>query len=413
MNEKLSSWLLFFIYPFFSLYVAFKNYTRPYAKNIFWAFCVFYGFTFAIGSENVTSDISRYLEELQYLHTQYFMSISDAIIYFKQSGEIDMLNTAIAFLLSRFTDSLPMLTMIYALIFGFFLSRNIWYVFKFLEGKISLLTKLLLLGLILIIPIWFINGFRMWTAFHVFMYGLLPFIFENKKNNFFFIFLSFLIHFSFAIPITVFFFYWIVGNRINLFFLLFIISSFVSEINVNFFNNYFEIFLPEVVLERTYAYRNEQSVKKVRELREKSTNTVWYLKWKGKLLRWSFYLLIIYFYLFSDPRIKEKFYWKRLFSINLLFFTLANIISNLPSGGRFVNLYLYLSFIMAIMYLNQIKNDYKFRFLIQLLSPAFILFIVVSIRIGFYSTSLTAILGNPFLALLGAGNTISLNDLIK
>ena len=40
----------------------------------------------------------------------------------------------------------------------------------------------LIFALILVIPIWFINSFRMWTAFHVFIFGLLPYIFENKKD---------------------------------------------------------------------------------------------------------------------------------------------------------------------------------------------------------------------------------------
>jgi len=110
---------------------------------------------------------------LSQLYHQPFLTINGAIEYFKYSGEIDVLRTFLSYTISRFTESQAILTMVYAFIFGYFFSRNIWYVFGLLKGKISFLEKVLLLALILVVPIWLINGFRMWTAFHVFMYGLL------------------------------------------------------------------------------------------------------------------------------------------------------------------------------------------------------------------------------------------------
>ena len=86
---------------------------------------------------------------------------------------------------------------------------------------------------------------------------------------------------------------------------------------------------------------------------------------------------------------------------------------NLPSGGRFFVFAYFLTLILGIKYLHENYQDLKFRRLITFLIPAFLLFIIVSIRIGFYTFSLTTLIGNPLIAILSTGNNISLNDLIK
>ncbi|MCF6222636.1 MAG: EpsG family protein [Flavobacteriaceae bacterium] len=410
ISDNLVRWLIFLVNPFAAMLISFKEYTAPYAKNIFWAFCVFYGLTFAIGHESSGSDINRYLEELQYLHSRYEYTTNDIINYFQQSGEVDILRTFLSYVISRFSDSQAILTTVYAIIFGFFFSRNIWYVMNLLEGRISGLTKMLILGLILVIPIWFINGFRMWTAFHVFMYGLLPYIFVNKKSKLLFVYLSFLVHFSFILPILVLMMYIIIGNRVQLFFIGFVLSMFVSELNISFFNQYIENYAPQSIAERSESYRNEDVIENGKE---KSTvnKTVWYVRWNGKLLKWSFYILLIYLYIFTNIKMLPE--WKRIFSITLVFFSVGNILSLIPSGGRYLSFSSFLIFTMLILYLNQFKEDLKFQRLIKILTPVFILFIIVSVRIGLYSTSITTIIGNPFIAFFNTGETVSINDLIK
>ena len=410
--DKAIRWVFFLINPFIAMLISFKEYKLPYAKNVFWAFCVFYGFTFAIGAESQGNDIIRYLKELEYLYSKHEFTIRDIIDYFQTTGEIDLLRTIIAFFLSRFTDSQALLTMVYALIFGFFYSRNIWFVLNLLEGKIDILTKLLILGLLLVIPIWMINGFRMWTAFHIFMYGLLPYIFGRNRSKLIFLYLSFLVHFSFIIPISIFFIYRLLGNRIHSYFLFFILSIFIYEIDIGQVNQIVEPFLPESIIERTAGYRNEGVIESRKE-NSSNSNLVWYVRWNIVLLRWTFYFFLIYFYLSYKPETKSLKYWNGLFAINLLFFSIGNILSIIPSGGRFLRFSIFLTFVMIVLYLNQIRTDLRYRLLVQVFIPIFLLFIVVSIRIGFFSMSITTVLGNPIIAILSVGQNMSLNDLIK
>jgi hypothetical protein len=46
-------------------------------------------------------------------------------------------------------------------------------------------------------------------------------------------------------------------------------------------------------------------------------------------------------------------------------------------------------------------------------TPALLLFIVVAFRVGLYSMSATAVLGNPVIAMFFMGEHISLNDVLK
>ena len=412
MNNSVYSWLFFLMSPFLSMIFAFKDYFLPNAKNIFWAFCTFYGLTFAIGTESSSSDITRYILELQSLHGQSQYSIADIIQYFISSGEVDILRTIISYIISRFTGSAAVLTMVYGFIFGFFFSRNIWYVFGLLEGKLNYFEKISLLALVLVVPIWFLNGFRMYTAFHVFLYGLLPYIFENKKKSLWFVYLSFLVHFSFLVPISILLTYLVLGNQLKMYFIIFIISIFITNIDVSIVNQYAEQYMPTVLDERTSGYRDEDKVAQLKENIENSAKN-WYAIWYRKILVWALILLLFYFFLFANPLIKFIPEWKKLFSLTLIYYSTANILMNLPSGGRFLSISIFLTLTMLILYLNQFKNDSKLKSLLLLLSPAFLLFIIVSFREGFYNTSVSTILGNPLIAIFTAGENVSLNDLIK
>ena len=189
-----SHWILFLILPFFAGIAAIKRFRAPWAKNIIWAFIIFYGFTYAIGKESNNDDINRYAEEL---HSLYGKSLTfhQAVNLFKEGEEVDILRTLLAIVISRVTDSHEILTGVYALSFGFFYTRNIWYLLDRLRGNIKPLTVILIAVFVLINPFWNINGFRFNTAVHIFFYGLLPYLYEGKRRMLIVSALSLLVHF--------------------------------------------------------------------------------------------------------------------------------------------------------------------------------------------------------------------------
>ncbi len=401
---------LFLIWPLLAVASAFRNYQANWGKNILWAFVAFYGFAFAIGAENQGADIVRYVAEVEYLHGIQ-MSFDDAIEYFTESGEVDIVKTFIAVVLSRFTGSQPIITLIYGIIFGFFFSRNIWYVLERLQGKIELITAILLVCFFLVIPIWNMNGFRMWTAAHVFIYGLLPYLYEGKRSGALIASLSILIHFSFIVPVGILYMHMFFGNRLTIYFAFFVATFFISEIDLSAFNNIVESYAPEIIQERTEGYRGETYVENYRE--DSRSSTAWYVSWHGRALKWSVmgFLVIIFFK--GQSFFKSNREWRRLFAYTLLFYGVANLFSSLPSGSRFISIANLVALALITLYIQNREQEVVMRRFAWAATPALLFYTIVAFRIGLYSMSATAILGNPIVAIFFNGEHISLNDVMR
>ncbi|MEL7834380.1 hypothetical protein [Fodinibius sp. Rm-B-1B1-1] len=402
--------ILFLIWPLLAVISALRNYSSGWGKNILWAFVAFYGFAFAIGTESQNSDIVRYVTELEYL-AGIKMTFSGAIQYYMESGEIDVLRTFLAVLVSRFTSESAVLTLIYGIIFGYFFSRNMWFVLERLKGKIQPIVLILVACLFLIIPIWQINGFRFWTAAHIFIYGLLLFLFDQKKGGIVVSLLSLLVHFAFIVPIGILLGYLIAGNRPIIYFCFFFATIFVSEIDVTALNNIIESYAPEIIQDRSSGYRGEEKVEAYRE--ETNTDTVWYAVWYGRLLKWSIMGFLVILFIKGRDFFRNNLSWGNLFSFTLLFYGVANLFSSLPSGGRYSSIANVIALVLIILYIQNKEQETVMERFVWFATPALLLFILVAFRIGLYSMSATAVLGNPVIAILFMGEHISLNDVMK
>jgi len=408
-KEGFYSAILFLVWPLLALASAFKNYRSSWAKNMLWAFVAFYGFCFAIGVENEGGDIVRYVAEFQSLHGKE-ITLTGAYNYFLKSGEIDIARTFIAIVLSRFTDSQSILTLVYGIIFGFFFSRNMWFVLEHFRGKIRPITILLFVCFFLIVPIWDMNGFRMWTAAHIFIYGLLPYLYEDNKRGLIIASLSILVHFSFLVPISLLYVYILAGNRLTLYFIFFLMTFFISEINLSAFNNLIEGYAPQIIEQRTAPYRSKEYVENYREDRPTMN---WYAMWYNNALKWSIMGFLVILFFKGRTFFAQHRRWLNLFSFTLLFYGMANLLSSLPSGGRFVAVANLAAVALILLYVQNREHEVVMKRFIIAAFPALLLFVVVSFRTGMYSMSATAILGNPFIALFFTGEHISVNDVMR
>jgi len=400
---------LFLVWPFLAAASALKNYKKSWAKNTFWAFCAFYGFGFAIGSETSGSDIVRYAARVEYLHSLN-MSFADMVQYFSESVQIDMLHIIIGLMVAPFTGSQPVLTMVYGIVFGFFFSRNLWYVLDRLEGKLLPVTVILFSCFLLVLPIWQINGFRMWTATHIFLYGLLPYLCEGKKNGVWIACTSILVHFSFIVPVLVLFGYMISGNRLTLYYGFFISTFFISEIDIGTFNQFAEAYLPDVFQEKSESYRREGQVEGFREA-ERSGQ--WYANWYRPALHWVLMGFLTVLYFRGRDFFESNRAWLNLFCFTLIFYGVANLFSSIPSGSRFLILAALCALALIVLYIQNQPSDKVMQWYIYAASPAIFLFLIVSVRVGLYATSATILLGNPIIAFFTAGDNISLNDVMR
>ncbi len=400
---------LFLIWPFLAFIAALRNRKKPWAKNICWAFVAFFGFTFAIGAENESADIVRYIAGYQSLHNVQ-MTFASAAEYLSFEEQKDIARPLISLVLSRFTDHSAALTLTYGIIFGFFFSRNMWYVLERLEGQIKPVTMLLIVCFFLVIPIWDLNGFRMWTAAHIFLYGALPYLCEGKRKGLLIAALSILVHFSFIVPVLALGAYVVMGNWLTVYFGLFISTFFIAEIDLRAFNQFMESYAPLSLQEQTASYRGERYVE---EFRTGETDNVWYAVYYVRALSWAIMGFLVILFVKGRDFFRENRYWLNLYSFTLLLYSAANLLSTLPSGGRFLVVANLFSLALIIFYIHNRPRDRMMKWFIWVAAPALLLFVVVALRIGLYSMSATAIMGNPILAFFTAGENISLNDVMR
>ena len=402
---------LFFIWPFLAAVSAVYNFRQPWAKNIIWAFVAFYGFTFAIGSESEGSDIVSYVNEYQELH-RVALDFAGAIDYYEERGRLDVVRTLIAVTLSRFTDKQPFLTLVYAIIFGYFFSRNMWYVMERLKGKLTPFTIVLLACFFLIIPMWYINGFRMWTAAHVFMYGIMPYLFEGRKNGIWVSALSILFHFSFVVPVGVLIGYVFMGNWLTLSFSVFVASIFLAEIDLGTLNRLIDNYAPEILQDQTASYRVESGPGGESVAADQRSRR-WYAVWYNRALSYSIMAFLIGLYVTGREYIEKHEGWLSLYCFVLLFYAAVNLLGSFGGSARFVTLANFFALPVIILYVQNIHQEKMMKRLTLLLTPAMLLFIIVSVRIGFYSLSAKAILANPVIAAFIMDELLSMNDLMR
>lgn len=410
-------WYLFLLFPFLAGVVAIKNYKASWAKNIIWAFIVFYGFTISISNESSkndkTADINRYAMQVKDLY-KTDLKFQDVVKLYQDNEDIDILKLTIAIVISRVTDSPQVLAGVFGLIFGFFFSRNIWFVIERINGKMKPVVLLLLIAYVLVDPFWNINGFRFHTATQVFIYGLLPFIFEGKKKGIFTSALSILVHFSFMLPLGILILYSFFGNRTMIYFIFFLASIVNSGINIEALNNFISENVPGAVADRTATYRNEEKVDEFRSGIEDpdATPVNWYMRLYTMALQWP---LIVFLSILFFKRKKMALVNKRFMSslsFTLLFFGVANIMASLPSGGRFLAIAALSALPLIIFYIQDIPNEKYLTNKVMIASPALLLFIIVSIRIGFLTISVNTLIGNPLVVMFTEYN-IALDELIK
>lgn len=392
-------YISFCVWPFGVTVDGLRHWRQPWAKNIFWLFCIFFGYTFIIADNTEGSaDSARYAEALVTYYTST-MDIKTLLrsFYHENSSNVDIAQPLITFLVSRFTNNPRILFAVFALIFGFFHSRNIWYVLSKIKSNPNFFLILYFFVFVLLNPIWSINGFRMWTAAQIFIFGLLPYLIEGKTKMLPWSMLAVFFHFSFIIPLIILLIYIVFKNRINIYFALFIITSFLKEIDLHAVQSYLS-FLPFIFQSRVTGYTNIDYAETV-AMAHQALN--WYVPLASKGLTYVIYMIVIYIYALSRDVLQQK-GLLNLFCFSVLLYSVANILSLVPSGGRFINVASTLLFAFFILYFSFPHKNSLLDVLKAVSVPFLLLFTLVMMRAGMDFFGIVTIIGNPVFAGLGA-----------
>lgn len=379
----------FILFPFLGLINAIRNYRSSWAKPTMIAFVAFFGLSMV---KSDTVDSTRYIQnlEMMYNSNKDFATIQ-AGFYSGEGGQADVYVTLVTFLFSMFTDNGNILFMFFGLVFGYFYVNNIWLVLNQSKGKLHWEQHLLLAAFSLVIGFWNINGVRMWTAAHVFFYGGFLYLFQDKKKGMLIAACSMLIHFSFILPFFLLVSYVLVRINYRFLYIFYIASFFIAELNIDFIRTTLENNMPEFMLPKVKTYFNDDYLEGYEEV---TVAVNWYVLYYKKIITYFTVIFISIIFFKTNPPEKIK----KLLGFTLLFLSVANILSLLPSGARFLNV----AFLFALAALFIIYSSVKDAFVaksFRLLSPLLILFCIISVRLSLDYFNVTT-LTNPVVVFL-------------
>jgi len=409
---SVSRLLFFIIWPFGALLNALHNFRQPYAKTVFWLFCIYYGFVFIYEDPSLgkfRADSGSYAHKLIELHNNP-VSFSNLVrsLYKTEEGLLDVYQPLTTWVVSLFTDNPHWLFAVFAAIFGFFYSQNIWVILKRANNKkIDIILFLFILFFALLNPIWNINGVRMWTATQIFVYGCLLFFLEQNKKGLIWVILTPLVHFSFVLPVIVFLFYHIIPDYLFIFFVFYIVTSFYNIIDIPRLKQYLTV-MPDIFQPRVETYLSEDYYTIVTKANE---NLSWHVKFAVLSNRIIVYLWVITCFLIKALRTQHKTLLK-LFSFALFFGGFANLADQVPSGGRLITISNCLFFVVFILVLIKISGSNRISLFKYISIPFLVFSILFMIRMGLGFTGALTFFGNPIIALIVPGQ-IPLIQLIK
>lgn len=400
----------FIVFPFYGLIQAIKNYQLPWAKNMVWLFVVFYGYTMF---RPEFADSTRYVQSLVNMYNNprtwdafilSFYSVDE-----DNQATVDIYQPLMTNFVSLFTDNGNILYAFFGLVYGFFFSRNIWFLIdEFKEQLQSKLIFILLIAFTSVIGFWELNGVRMWTAAQVFFYGAFLFLYQKKTKGMYFVLASVLIHFSFFLPVGLFLIYTIFRLPFKIMYIFFIASFFMSFFNVTTVSTFLTGVLPEVLLPRVKSYTNEEYIEGYEAFNQGGN---WYILYFGKVLNYTIaFLITVIYFAKNQSYLKDKFF-TRFASFSIFLLGASNLLSSLPSGERYLILAQFFGVAVTVLFFTKYYS-LNYKKAVAVVSPFLLFFIIISLRKSFDTVSVMTVFTNPFLASI-IDTPIALIDLIK
>lgn len=414
LSGQPAAWIIFMVSPLVSLFLGFANAKENWGRNVLWGFVTFYGFNFVIYDELM--DANRYVSELQNLHEQRLNLVQFLILFFSDNGSsfLDLGAPLLTYMVSWFTSSPQVLFGCYAGVFGFFYSRNLWLLLREIKSEQQgLLVFVLLISLAIMVPFWSINGFRFWTASHIFLYGILRYVLGKQENlQWKWGVLAVAFHFSFIVPLIATALVHGFPRKLNYAFGIYVFSFFFDIAAMNPLKELLLNLSPAFLHVKLNSYLNEDYAQRLGEL---AGQTKWFVVlgtagWKYLVFLWLTLVFILRHKILELDRMLVE----RLVFI-MLFGAFFNMLSFIPSMGRFLVIFHFMALCWLGQLFSAIKPGYAglnlLKFSVFVTIPVIAGIGVYAMRIGLQSINSLVVYGNPLISLWIEGE--SLLDLIK
>ena len=395
INKKFLPYLTFLIWPLFGLIYAIVNWRLPWSKNIVWLFCGFFGFTFYIPPDGPDANRYRdYLIDFHYSGTDLWQYIPEVLQ--GRHGKGDMLEPMLRGVIGHFTEDHRILFCVFGLIMGYFLSRNVWFLLEKVKGKIPIVAFPFLWMVAFGIGIWQINGFRFWTAAHIFIYGLIVLFYQKERiKGTLFILLSVATHITFAIPVVLV----ILAVFLSGFPLLLML---VLALSIIFSSTPIErivTIIPQQIFPSADLYIKGYLMSDVAQNYEKiKASQIWFLKLNDISARYLFSFLGLFYLVFHRRFDFLTVGAKNLMTVGILMLASYNVFYLFPSIGRFAQIsFVIISMIYALFMIQAGERKTKWILTSIAILPL-ALMIAIQWRIGLYFLGPSSLFTSPLFA---------------
>lgn len=371
------------LFPLFFLPFGIQNIRKVEGRICLILFISFFGYQLIYHPEGTVfgngADCARYAVVYSWASSLQNISFGEFFVQLGTHDNVDYFNPILIFTVSRITTNIHVYFMVYAFIFALFYINNIYIVLNHCDKNLDTYWKLLFVVFSLIMSIHDFGGVRMPLAFQVYLYGVLKYVFLHSKKGFIWVCCSMLVHFSMFIFVAVFFLFLVIYKmNVRYFGGLFIFAHILSSIDIAFIQLLFS-YLPGNMADRLFLYTNEANLEQL------TTGGKFYL---GEMNLWGRldsiilrnYIAIAFGWLFIR-KVNLVGRYEFLFKLSLYIYSVALLLSNMPSGYRFILPGAYICFATVLI---MTSNDFKINRTLFLLnkwySPVLVIFLFHRLR---------------------------------
>ena len=405
-----------FLWPFYGLVSALKNWRKPWAMNVFWVACIYLGAIQIYCPAGHTlgdgADGGRYALQLIEMHKGDLGLVKQIALNFTESNAMDYYQLILTWFVSLLTDNPHVLFACFAAVFGFFYSRNMWYVLNHISGPVNTTIAIFIGILFLTCPIWQINGVRMWTATHIFMFALLPYIWDGDSKKLYWLIAVPFVHFSFLYFVLLSLVLILLPNSFTsetklvtrLLAGLLLLTLAFSSLQISAVTNLLEKFSPDSYQDRIDLYTRDSAFANMVESR---LTVNWYVTAARDIYYWGANILLLV--LAFSPNLDRK--ERKLLNYCLFISSIANLASQIPSGARFLTIAHLFTISLVIWHLCKAERP-LFRNESKYCSQTLVITLIFSIRSGLDYYGISLLIGD-YLTCLFWDNNVPIINFIK
>lgn len=375
-----------------------KGLSNPKSESFVLRFSLFYAFlglALCFSFED-GSDVSRYAANFLYASSKD-MSFIDYFHSLLKGAQIDYYLPFMTWLCSRFTSNVHFFFGLLALVNGLFIGNNVYYIAKNSIVNKDTIWLLVLLALVSN-PIFIVH--RWWTALNVFLFGVIRFLVERKKNYLLVSVLSIFIHFSFIYPVLIIIIVSILPSNINRFLLiLFVVFSFIDTLDLTAVSDLIAPYLPDSYVSRTEMYIEFEHAE--HNFLSRSTQIF------SKILN-----VILSIVLYFSTKNEKDYPFIKYFNVCLAFGIFSAITGTTEYGWRYFDITNFLFVSLYILTISYFGKSTKWKN-IKITFPFYIYIIIYQIRSILEGIGLLSLFFGNYFTIWFFDDNVSVLQLIK